>query len=438
LKCLITRFDMSALPPRTIVLFAALLLATLPAQAEPLTLQEAVRRALEHNERALIATARTDAAQARLGQARTFFFPSVTAQGSYVRRFLDEGTFAPAPDGLGASVSLQMVLFDVRFYPLYRAAVRDAQATLLEADAERLRVAFEAADAFLLTLSAHQVARAAAHRLELSEQTLRDSELRFEAGLVSSNDVTRAQLERATAEQAATRARSSAQTARLQLGFLIASEVPDQLAPPDGVLPAEPFATPPDALVGAALEGRPDLHAQHRRAEQADALALEPLFRWFPFVTLGGQYRVGSEVGFPGRTTNAQAALSLTWQLFDGGRRIYERAERQAQARVQRLGAQAQGRRVALEVRTALVELENAHAAVRQADIAAQVARRNAQEASALYGQGLARALELADASLRLFEAEVTLAREQYARALAALGLRASLGQDPLGREMME
>ena len=91
-------------------------------------------------------------------------------------------------------------------------------------------------------------------------------------------------------------------------------------------------------------------------------------------------------------------------------------------------------RAVALDVRRALVALENAQstqkvAASARGDRPAQRARRPRSST----GRGWCGALEVADANLRLFEAEVALARERYALALAFLDLRAAAGEDPPG-----
>jgi outer membrane protein, multidrug efflux system len=88
---------------------------------------------------------------------------------------------------------------------------------------------------------------------------------------------------------------------------------------------------------------------------------------------------------------------------------------------------------VALDVRRALVALDSAQSTQKVAARAADIARRNVQETAELYRQGLVRQLEVADANLRLFEAEVALARERYALALAYLDLRAAAGENPPG-----
>ena len=145
------------------------------------------------------------------------------------------------------------------------------------------------------------------------------------------------------------------------------------------------------------------------------------------------QYRVTNEQGFAGRIGDGFAGVIATWPLFDGGERYGERTERQALARAGAAEQDARVRAVALDVRRALVTLENAQATQKVAAAAAEIARRNVQETAELYRQGLVRQLEVADANLRLFEAEVALARERYALALAYLDLRAAAGEDPPG-----
>jgi len=60
-------------------------------------------------------------------------------------------------------------------------------------------------------------------------------------------------------------------------------------------------------------------------------------------------------------------------------------------------------------------------------------ARRNADEVNELYRQGLATALELADATQQLFEAEVAEVTARYRMAQAYLAVREARGISPAG-----
>ena len=165
------------------------------------------------------------------------------------------------------------------------------------------------------------------------------------------------------------------------------------------------------------------------------ASAQEPLARLLPSLGLSGNFFWTDEPGLNGRPTDGFLALDLTWELFDGGERYAERRERLALARAGRLELDATTRRVEVDLSQAQVGLSRARASLQQGELAVKVARRNVEETGELYRQGLASALAVSDANLRLFEAEVSLARARYGLGLALLDLRAALGLDPLGKE---
>jgi len=86
-------------------------------------------------------------------------------------------------------------------------------------------------------------------------------------------------------------------------------------------------------------------------------------------------------------------------------------------------------------LRRALEQISSDQAAIEQAVTAVRVAGKNAEESLELYRQGLAGSLEVTDASVRLFEAEVALARARYQLALAYLDLRSASGLTPATEE---
>ena len=120
------------------------------------------------------------------------------------------------------------------------------------------------------------------------------------------------------------------------------------------------------------------------------------------------------------------------WTLWDGGERAADRDDLVAQTRVAELEVARQTRSVALEVESALVALATARDTATVATSAVTAARKNVEEARALYKQGLVRALDVADATAGLFDAEVALARERFGLGLALLNLRSALGLGPL------
>ncbi|NOK02742.1 MULTISPECIES: TolC family protein [Myxococcus] len=415
----------------------------LSTEGGPLTLEQAVQLAAKRNEVALAAEQQSEAARARLARARAFFFPELTGTGTYTRRLYEvtrevggQTVVIQRNNALNANFVASMPLFDARGIFLYRAARRDGDAAGLEAVEARRQIGFEAANAFLSTLAQEQVYRAAEQRLAFARQSLQDASARAKAGLASSNDVTRAELEAASAEVQMSNARNAAQTTRLELGFLLVSSVKGTLASPDALLsdasrPLQAHAS----LADGALDRRPDILAARLRVDALEESAKEPLARLLPTLGASATYRLTNEAGFNGRTGDGFLGVNLIWNFFDGGERYAERRERVALAKAAELQVQATTRRVDVDIEQARVALENAQAALAQSDLAVRTARQNAEEQGILYRQGLSTALTVADASLRQFEAEVAYAQSRFALGVALLGLRAAVGLDPLGKE---
>ncbi|HUP47543.1 MAG TPA: TolC family protein [Thermoanaerobaculia bacterium] len=397
------------------------------AAAAPLTIERAVELAVARNERAAAAETIVEAAEARLGRARSAFFPQVDVTGSY-----RSDTATETRNTLSSAALLTQPIFDARVFPLLRFARLERSAARLSADEEKRLLAFDAADAFLITLSLEQVLRAAEHRREFARTSLEDARSLFEAGLVSSNDVTRAELEMATAERGVAQASGNVRSARIQLSTILNTEIDGALQVPESLLAAA--ASTPDvapSLVTEAQQRRRDIAAARFRVDALRAFAGEPSRRFIPSVRLSAQTRNINEGPISDRNNDAFVGVTVNWPVLDAGVRKSEEAERTAIARGAELGLQLALRNVEQQMRTAGVQLSSEQAALREAVAAVRAARRNAEETNELYRQGLASALELANANQSLFEAEVAEVTARYRMAQAYLALREAAGLEP-------
>ena len=399
--------------------------------APPLSIERAVALAVERNERPAIAETVVEAAEARVRRARTAFFPRIDVSGNLRGDYTDT-----TERTLSTTALLTQPLFDARVFPLYRAQRFERDAARASADQSRRLVGFDAAAAFLVTLSFEQVLLAAENRRAFAQTNLEDVRARFEAGLVSSNDVTRAELELATAVRGVAQARGDVQAARVDLENVVKAEVAGPLAAPQQLLDE---AAQDPALTGTAIaeaqQRRSDIIAQRARVESLRAFADEPNARFFPSVTLNAQTRNINDGPIMDRDNESFVGLSFGWPVFDAGLRRAERAERMANVRGAELELQLELRDVERDLRTAAVQLTTEQAALREAAAATRAARKNAEETGALYREGLASALELADATQRLFEAEVAEVTARYRMALAYLSLREARGVAPVRNE---
>ncbi|HEX7152101.1 MAG TPA: TolC family protein [Thermoanaerobaculia bacterium] len=413
---------------RSVIVFILILCVASVAEAQ-LTLERAVALAVQRNERAAVAETTVEAAEARIARARTAFLPRVDINGS-ARAELD------ADDLLSTSALLTQPLFDARAFPLFRAARLERDATrYLATDTKRV-LAYDAANAFVATLSSEQVLIAAENRRNFARTSLDDVRARFEAGLVSSNDVTRVELELATAERGVAQARGEVQSSRITLANIINSEVDGPLAVPAGLLDAADDAPSLDpTLVAAAQQRRPDVAATRTQVEALRAFADEPRARFFPTVGLSAQTRNINDGPISNRDNDGFVGVTFAWPVFDAGVRNAERAERLANVRGAELDLGLTLREVERQLRDAAAQLTTEQAALRESIAAVTAARKNADETGELYRQGLASALELADANRSLFDAEVAEATSRYRMAVAYLALREASGVEPVQGE---
>jgi outer membrane protein TolC len=418
----------------------------LPAQQdETLTLESAVRFALERNEQALATSQTVASAEAQVARARAYFLPAITTTGTYTRRPFEVRRTVGTTEivvqrfnALSGVASLNMTLFDSKSIPALNAANAQEKSAVAAAAESRRQLAFEVSQAYLATLGTGQLLGASRQRYEFARQSLEAAKARYSAGLASVNDVTLAELEYATAEFGVTQVDGQLQTSTLQLGYLI--NVPDTvrrtLVVPEFLIEAaQGEGADAEKLVAEAQGRRLDLASLRWQAQAQHALVVDPLLRWLPSLSLGGQYRYTNEAGLTGQSTNWNIGMTLSWSVFDGFTRNADYKDRKAQAQVADLNVRASLRQVDVDVREALVSLASQRAGLKQAQVAQEAARRNASETAELYRQGLASALQVADASVRLFEAEAALVSQRYGLGIAFLNLEASLGLDPFGKE---
>ncbi len=413
--------------------------APIPA-GPPLTLEQAIELALVGNEVSGVAAARLERAVALRRQAIAQFLPALTITANATRRARevtrlidgDEVT-VQAIDAYSSQAVAETPLFDLRALPLIRAATVGLEAQTIESQELRRALAFDVADGFYAALSLERLLEAARQRVAVGRQTVDESRLRLEAGLANRNDLTRTELELATAELVATRAANTVTTARLSLFYLInapADRLVGELEVPER--PA-PLGSDREVLVAQALAGRQELEALDQRWQQARQLALAPRLGWVPRLDLRGLYRWTNEAGLNGNSEDWNIGANFTWELFDGGDRIALAAQRDAEAREVELDLVQRRRQVALEVDRASADLATAEAALAQARTQLAFAVQNAEEVRERFQNGLATALEQTDAQVSAFEAEVEVARQGFARDVADLALRRALGGWPAG-----
>jgi outer membrane protein TolC len=474
------------------ILMLGLLPSTLAAQQVParaareplrLSMEDAVRRALETGDEIKVARAQVQQAHGQVTQAWASALPEIRGSLTYLRTFASsfrvEGTvdsthlFRPdslAPlanrvsylerelrngeattTGLGqlfsglpfgqpntytATLTLTQTLFQggkvgagIRGAHAYERA---AQATL---DDTQEDLAYRVKLAYLNALFAQRM-------LDISEATqaqvnehLRTVTVNHRVGATGDYDLLRSQVESANQEPQVIASRNSRETAELELKRLVNVPVDQPLELTAAVLTdADSLpevdavaleAEAPDRSSLEAAEANAEFRRQAVRVFRGDAYPLLKLT-----MNYGGQaLPTGTFPAYHDFRKDWNASISLSMPLFDGFRN--RGIVQQAQAELTRAEAQASQAHegVAIQVAEARSEMDRAHALVAARRQTVSQATRAYHLADVRYTNGIASSIEVSDARLALQQARVNEAQSTRDYLVAMAGLERALGR---------
>jgi outer membrane protein TolC len=426
-----------------------------PPTTRTLTLPEALKLAGERNYDIQAAAARLRQVEQGYWKALSGYLPQVTLGGTYTHTGLAAtlpfpvaaqipsmtvaGTTTPATvaplitapfpvvpdDQVQGTVDASQVLFAPALWFGVQSASRGEDSARASVENARRAILFGAAQAYYGTASLKQLALVSERLLEISQRAEKDARVRYGAGTIAKVGLIRAEIDRARAEQDVLRARNSYLSARYSLAQLLV-EPPDF----DVVDPVEP-PLPPDLskLEESALRDRPDVQSARSAKDAALAQKRSTVSTYLPTIAAFGHYQRANVPGLTGKEL-WNAGLSAQWKLFDGGLR--EANVREADARVSEAEANLKSTEshAVLEVQQARLDLESARANAVKAKEQRDLAAENQRLVDVSYRAGAATAVEQADATTQLRNAEVAQATEQLTAQLSALRLLQAAGAD--------
>jgi len=415
------------------------------AAAEGLTIEDAVRLALQNNERARKAPLRVEIAEGQLERARDAFFPTLV--GSGVTTYKPDPGRNPSTTTSGA-LTLSQPLFNPSAFPQYAQQKHSLESEKWGSVQDKRQVAFDTAKAFIQALTLEHVQDSAKRKADTAKISLEAARARADAGLTSTNDVTKAELQLATSLGQVATTQGNVVKAYVSLSFLVGQKVAPPLVPPDNTTRAaqqyeesqrnqvKSALDRREEALRAAQDRRPDVRSLHEKTEALRSSAQEPNYRLLPSISAAGQMRFVVDPLPSEKVIDEQVSLNLTWPIFDAGFRYADRRQRVAQVESSELDEKLLRRSVQTDVEVALASLRAARANFKATDDAVTSAQKNTEETLILYKQGLARAIEVNDANDKQFEAEVTREAAKLTMEQTYLDLRNALGFGPLDEDL--
>lgn len=322
-------------------------------------------------------------------------------------------------------------------YTLFDSGQRKAQVRGSEAGRAALQAASSAArqdtimlvsKAFYGLLSAEEQEAVARRSLARSEDHLKLSQARKEAGDVSRADVLRFKVEVSNAKLRLVAAEGSMRVARGSLNTAMgrAAETPLEVVTESQEVRVP--SAPEPQLADEAVSRRPEVKAAASSVAARERAVDAARSTYGPKVSMDAAWGRMDDLWFPGYW-DWSVGVTLSWPIFTG----FARQHNLAKAKLDLEGEKEAARRTELGVRQEVWEARSRLAEASQSVDTATVLRDEADEslrvARERYAEGAGTVSDLLDAEAALQKAEATLVQARHALALSHVQLLRAVGE---------
>jgi outer membrane protein len=407
----------------------------------PLTLSEAIAKAMETSHRLAEARARQEGAEAAVQVQRVADKPTLSVGGGYTRTNHVDPFFVPQPigpprliypdlpDNYFTHVSFQWPIYSGgRFDALERAASAEARASAEDLATARADLRLEVVRVYWALATAGESVRVLEEALAREDANLRDVRARFDAGLIPPNDVSSVEAQRSREELQLIEARNVRQSLVEDLKRLAGLGGDLSIAERLDATSAAPAET------GIPPANRSEQRAIAERLTAADERirGIESGRRPTLAVTGATDYANPNPRIFP-RADNWQTSWELgvtaSWTLWDGGRIDASVAEAAAARKALRERQADLDLQIATEIRQRQLDLDSARASLTAATDGARSAAEARRVVAERFNVGVATTTEVLDAQVALLQAELDRTRSLANIRLAEARLDRALGR---------
>ena len=398
---------------------------------EPVSFEEAVRRATTANPSVAIASANILRADAILQQARAATRPAISADASNLTldsaRTVDGDVVTPQ-NTFSASIPVSMPLYAPAQWA--RRAQADDQRRVAQASAVDIRrqVGVAAAQAYLSVIAFRRVVEAQQRSRDTAKAFFDYAHERFKAGASSRLNQLRAQQTLSSDEALLEQAQLALYRTQEALGVLLAADHPiDATNEPAFDIPAQGAAASAAPSIGL----RTDIKLFATEVEAARRVVTDSSKEWQPTLTgiFAPVFQQPGSVFTP--EASWRALLQFSVPLFDSGLRKGRRLERQAALQQSEVTLSAAEREAASEVRAAYESVRRSERVLQSTRDAATQAAQVLEITNISFRAGATTNIEVIDAQRRARDADTAVAIAEDSVRRARLDLLNALGRFP-------
>jgi outer membrane protein TolC len=441
------------------VLLATSALAQMPAQPLPipqsltgsvptgnvepgaisLTLLDAIERGVKYNIGVVGAGEDVRTARADRMRALSQLMPNVSARLSATGEQVDLASFGftgfpGIPNVIGpfsfydARASFTQNVLDLSLRKDLRARDQDEKASILTAADLREQVVLVVTGLYLQALAGSARIESATAQVATAETLLKNAQDRKDAGTSPAIDVLRAQVQAQALEQRRIYYEGEFQKQLLAVGRAIGLPLGQKITLTDKMLfdPLPPVSL--DDLLKTAYANRRDYRSAQASLQAAELIKSAARAERYPTVDLSANY---GATGITPNNSHGNFAISggVNIPVFDGGRIAADELAADAAIRKRRAGLEDLRGRIDNEVRTSLIDAQNAYRLVSVARSNIDLARQQLAQSQDRFRAGVTNNVEVVQAQEAVASAEENLISSLFSFNVAKAVLVRAQGQ---------
>ncbi len=439
---------------RRVQLLLTLSLLAWSAQAQTelhLTVEQAMKLALENSKTLHASLMRVNYADARASEVNTGRLPSLRVAGAYTRLSnvppftvalppqLGGNSFTLAPNVVNNytfKASLEQPLFTgFKLDAAAAAADYTARATEQEHARERSELLYNVRVAYWSLFKAMEFKKVIDETVDQVKAHLRDVQNMMDQGMATTNDVLKVQVQLSDAQLRQIEANNNVQLAVIGLNNIIGIPLQTRVVI-DSNIDHQPDTdyTNLDGLITRALEHRHEVKAMEYRIKAADAGVTAARGGWWPQVFLVANYYYNRPNQ---RVQPLQDAFKDTWDvtlgvsldIWNWGKTLHQSDQAYAQLEEAQDALSQVKDGIMLEVTQSYLTLQHAKERTRVAEQGVRQAEENYRVTNKRFKEGLAQTSDLLDAEVALLQARTNDTQARVDFELAEARLRKALGQ---------
>lgn len=435
-----------------ILLFVVLFLTSEVFAFEKLTLRKSIDLALKNNPKIVALQHRITAAEGKVGQAVSGFFPTLSVNGEYGRNYQSPltytvgsfGAFSLLPDETAQATSYSLVLNQSLFTggkltTNFKTASLQHEKALSELQRAKQILAYRVTVFYFDVLKAQKLVALNEAALKSAEAHLRQTTLFVKAGRSNKIDLLQTEVQLATVKENKIKAENALRLARLRFSTILGKAVGEEIDVVEEEFQMEEQSlTGFEELIEKAYKARPDLISFEMDKKINELIVSRAYGEYFPNLALVGSIgRNLTEYPLAGEEydlTSWSVVGSVSWKIFDGLGTAFKVKEAAANLEEIKTKEKEIKDQIAFEVKEASLLLANAKKCLATVEKRVKFAVENLRISTLMYKSGRATNVNVIDAQNAYNEAQSALFQAQFEYLLAQARIDLVLGEKFLSR----